>query len=136
VFEEKRGRRHTRIVGDKEADIGTSQNCSNPNQTRAASGDNGDVLPGVLAGLVFAVHHVVQMGDGFSQGLDTSGWPVLAAVQADVDGLGSGEAALDIVLYLGGSLAQICPFIGFLEKAMLSRSLGAPNDSGRGPSSI
>ena len=40
------------------------------------------------------------MGHGLPEGLDASGWAIFAAVVADIDGSGSGKAALDIILYL------------------------------------
>jgi hypothetical protein len=59
-----------------------------------------NILPGVLAGLALAMHLIVETGHSHAERLDTSGWAVLAARVADVDGLGSGKAALDIILYL------------------------------------
>lgn len=46
------------------------------------------------------MHLIIETGYSHPEGLDTSGWAVLAAGIADVDGLGSGKAALDIILYL------------------------------------
>jgi hypothetical protein len=70
------------------------------------------------------------MGDGLAQGLDAGGRAVLAAARADVDVGGTGEAALDVVLDLGGALAQVGPLVGLLEEAILGGALSAPDDAG------
>jgi hypothetical protein len=90
----------TSVVRNEEANIGIVQHGGNADETSAAAGDNGDVLPGVLAGLPLAVHLVVQMGHSLAQGFDAGGRAVLAAVRADVDVGGAGKAALDVVLDL------------------------------------
>jgi hypothetical protein len=90
----------TSVVGNEEANVGIVQDGGNADETSAAAGDNGDVLPGVLAGLPLAVHLVVEMGHGLTQGLDAGGRAVLAAAGAVVNVGGAGKAALDVVLDL------------------------------------
>ncbi len=152
----------TCVVGDEEADVGIVQDSGDADQPGTSTGDNGDVLPGVLTRLVLAVHVVVQAGHGLSQGLDTGGWAILAAVDADVDGLGPREAALDIVLdlyqeaiasiiatksvvcgrggppvtYLRGTLTQICPLLGLFKETIFTSTLAAPDYTGRSTARI
>lgn len=76
------------------------------------------------------MHVVVELGDSFSQGLDTRCGTVLSAGHGDVDGLGSGEASLDVILNLRGTLTEVGPEVGFLEVAILGGSLCAPDDTG------
>jgi len=91
---------HTRIVGDKEPNICIVQHGSDTNEPRTSTRHNGDVLPRVLARLALAVHLIVQMSHGLPQGLDSCRGAVLTAVDADVECLGTGEAAFYFVVYL------------------------------------
>lgn len=99
------------------------------------------------------MHLVVQAGDGLSQGLDAGGGAVLAAGSADVEGRGAVEAALDVILNLGGALclpgsalhedsqftrdrheahtAEVGPLVLLLKEAKLSGALGAPHHARR-----
>ncbi len=95
------GIKPTCIIRDKKPDIGVIQHRSNPDQAGTASRNNGDVLPGVLAGLALAVHLVVQVRHRLAQRLDAGRGAVLAAGLADVDGRRAREAALDVVVDLG-----------------------------------
>ena len=73
---------------------------------------------------------IVEVCDSFSQRSNTSGRAVLSTGDGDVDGLGALEAAGNIVLDLGSSLAQIRPGIRVLEEAVLGSTLSAPDDAG------
>jgi hypothetical protein len=79
---------------------------------------------------------VVHVGYSLSQWLDASGRAVLSSSGRDVDGAGSLEAALDIVLYLGSSLAKVGPLLGSLQEAIFGGTLSAPDDTSRGTSGI
>ncbi len=94
-------KQHTGIVRNKKAHVGIVQHGSNTDQSGAATRHNGDVLPRVLARLALTVHLVVQMGNRLAKRLDTSGGAILATVETDVDGLGSGEASFNFVFDLG-----------------------------------
>lgn len=96
------------VVGDEEADVGVVQNGGNPNETSTAAGDDGDVLPGVLAGFALAVHRVVEVGYGFTERLDSGSWAVFTAAKADVNGLGPGEAAFNVIFHFRGTLCWVC----------------------------
>jgi hypothetical protein len=72
------------------------------------------------------------VGDGLTQGLDAGRGAVLTRGRRDVNGAGAVEAALDVVLDLGGALAQVGPLLGLLEEAILAGALGTPDDTGRG----
>ena len=48
---------------------------------------------------------IVQSGDSCPERLDPSRGPVLAAIDANIDRVGALEAAFDIVLDFGSSLA-------------------------------
>ena len=114
----------TCVVGDEEADVGIVQDSGDADQPGTSTGDNGDVLPGVLTRLVLAVHVVVQAGHGLSQGLDTSGRAILAAADADVDGLGPREAALDIVLDLYREAIASITRHGGIDRVRKKRTVG------------
>lgn len=70
------------------------------------------------------------MCHGRAQRLDPGGWTVLPGSGGDGDRRRAGEASLDLVVGLGGTLAQIGPAGGVFCKAMLGGSLGAPDDAG------
>jgi hypothetical protein len=95
------GSKQTCIVGNEEADVSIVKNGSNTDETSTSTGDNGDILPGVLARQALSVHLVVQVGHCLSQWLDASSRAVFAAVDTDVDRLRAGKATLDVVLNLG-----------------------------------
>ena len=74
---------------------------------------------------------VVQIGNGFSQRLDTCSRSVLSPSHGDIDRLRAVEATLDIIVDFGSSLAQIGPLIGTVAEAVLIGTLGAPDYTGR-----
>lgn len=120
----------SRVIGQEETQIGIAQDGGNSNQTRTAARHNGHILPRVLAVLALAVHLIVQLGNGLSQGSNTGGWAVLSRGDRNVNGLGTLEAAGNVILDLGGSLTQVRPGVRIFEEAKLSGALGAPDDSG------
>lgn len=79
---------------------------------------------------------VVQVGNGLPQRLDAGRGAVLAAGYGDVERLRPREAALDLVVDLGGALAQIRPQLGLVEETKLGRTLRAPDDARRGTRGI
>lgn len=91
---------YTCVVGNEEADIGIVQDSSDTDQAGTAARHNGNIFPGVLAGLALTMHLVVQTSDRLSQGLDASGGAVLTAADADVDGRGPAEAPGNVVFDL------------------------------------
>lgn len=125
-----------RVIGQEEAEIRCTQHGGNANQTGTATGHNGDILPGILAGLVLAMVLVVQVGYGLAQGLDAGGGAVLAGSHGDVNGVGPGEAAGNVVLNLRGALAEVGPLVGVLGEAVLAGALGAPDDTSRGAAGV
>ena len=98
--------KRTRVVGNEEADVGVVENGGDTDEAGTPSGDDGDVLPGVLARLALAVHLVVQMGHSLPQGLDARGWAIFTARRGDVDVGGPRKAAWDVVVGLGGALCR------------------------------
>lgn len=124
------------VVGKEERQVRAAEDSGDTNETSTATGNDGDVLPGVQAVLALAVHLVVEVGDGFAQRLDTGGGAVLSGGHGHVDGLGPLEAAGDVVLDLGGALAKVGPGIGLLEEAILGGALSAPDDTGGGSAGI
>jgi hypothetical protein len=98
-----------RVVWQEERQVRVTQDGSNTDQTSTTTGDNGNVLPSILALFSLSVGLVVELGNSLSQRLDTSCRAVLTASHGDVDGLGTREAALDIVLDFGGTLAKVGP---------------------------
>lgn len=79
---------------------------------------------------------VVQVRDRFSQGPDAGGGCVLAGGHGDVDCGGPLEATGNLILDLGGALAQVCPGIGVLEEAVLGGALCAPDYTGGGAAGV
>ena len=126
----------SRVVGNKEADVGIVKHSGDTDQTGTATRDNGDVLPGVLAVFTLAVHLVVHVGDSLTEGLDTGSGAVLPGGHGDVDGLRALKAALNVVFNLGSALAQVGPELRLFQEAILSSSLGAPDDASRGTSGV
>ena len=94
----------TCVVGNEEADVGVVENGGDTDEAGTPSGNDGDVLPGVLARFALAVHLVVQMGNSVPQGLDARGRAIFTARRGDVDVGGPGKAAWNVVVGLGGAL--------------------------------
>lgn len=82
------------------------------------------------------MHFVVQLGNGLSQGSDAGCRAIFSGSHGDVDGLGPLEAAGDVILDLGGALAQVCPDLGLVEKAIFGGALGAPDNASRGAARV
>lgn len=70
---------------------------------------------------------IVQTSHGSTQRFDTGGRPVLPRRRGDRNGGRTGEAALDLIVSLGGALAQIGPARGILGVTVLGGSLRAPD---------
>lgn len=70
---------------------------------------------------------IVQIGNGNSQGLDTSSWSILTSGYGHFNRLGAVKAALDIIVNLGGALTEVCPAIRGVGETMFVCSFGAPN---------
>lgn len=120
-----------RVVRDEEANVGIAEHGRDADQAGTATRDDAHVLPGVLAGLALAVVLVVELGNGLAKRLDATSRSILAAVDRDVNGLGLGEGVWDLVVDLGGTLAQVGPVLRRLLEAALAGTLGAPDDAGR-----
>lgn len=125
-----------RVVGQEETQIRVAQHGSDANQASSATGDDGHILPRVQAVLALAMHLVVQLGDGLSQGPDAGRGAVFSGGDGYVDRLGPLEAPRNIILDLGGALAQVGPGVGLLEEAILGGAFGAPDDAGRGAARV
>ena len=52
---------------------------------------------------------VVEVGNSLSQRFDTRSWTILATGQADIDRLGTLEAALNLIVDFWSTLAQVGP---------------------------
>lgn len=74
---------------------------------------------------------IVELGNSFSQGLDTGRGAVLSGRNANVDCLGSLEATGNFVLDFRGALAKIGPRIRLIHEAILVGSLSTPDDTSR-----
>lgn len=62
---------------------------------------------------------VVKIGDSFTKRLDASGRTVFTSIERNINGLWPLETALNVIVDLWGSLAQIGPFLRFVEVAVL-----------------
>ena len=125
-----------RVIGQEETEVRVTQDGCDSDETSTTTGNNSNVLPGVLAVLALTMHLIVELGNSFSQGLDTGGGTVLSAGHGDVDGGRAGEAAFNLIFNLGSTLAKVGPLLGLLEEAILGGTLSAPNDTGRGTAGI
>ena len=105
VLEQSQHLRVGRVIGDREGQVRVTQDGRNTDQSRATTGHNTHVLPGVLALLALAIVLIVQTGDGRPQRLDTGGRAIFPRSGGDGDGGRAGETALDLVVGLGGTLA-------------------------------
>jgi hypothetical protein len=81
------------------------------------------ILPGVLALPPLAVMLVVQPRNGLSQRLDTGRRTVLSPMTCNVYRLRPLEAALNLVVDLRRTLAEVGPGVGVLEVAVLVGAL-------------
>jgi hypothetical protein len=136
VLEQRQHLRIRRVIGDREGKIRIAQNSSNSDQTCSSTRNNANILPSVLTLLPLAIMLIVQTCNGSTQRLDTGGRAVLPSSGGDRDRCRTGEAALDLVISLGGALAEIGPAGGILGVAVLGGSLCAPDYTGRGTGSI
>lgn len=90
----------TSIIRDEEANVGIVQDSCDTDEASTSTGDNGDILPSILARFSLAVHLIVQVGNRLPERLDASCRAIFAAVDADIDGLRARETSFDIILYL------------------------------------
>lgn len=125
-----------RVIGNEEANIGVVQHSSDTDQASSTTGDDGNVLPAILAVLALTVHRVVHGSHSFTQGLDTGRGAVLSSSYGDVDGRRTLEAALDVILDLGSTLTKVGPEVRLLQEAILGCSLSAPDHTSGGTSRI
>jgi hypothetical protein len=79
---------------------------------------------------------VVEIRHCRPQALYTSCRSILSSCHCNIDLLGTFKRALDIILNLGRTLSQVCPFLGLLSEAMLVCTFRTPNDAGGGTSGI
>jgi hypothetical protein len=79
---------------------------------------------------------IIQVGNGLAQGLYASSGAVFSGGHGDINGVGPGEAASNVVLYLGSALAQISPFVWVFQEAVLAGALSAPDDTRRGTAGV
>jgi hypothetical protein len=124
------------VIWNEKSKVGIVEHGSNSDQTSATTWHNADVLPSVLTRLSLSVVHVVQVRDRLSQGSDTSSWAVLSTGAGDVNGLGTLERALDIIVDFGSTLTEVGPGGWILEETMLHGSFGTPDNTSRGTSGI
>lgn len=82
------------------------------------------------------MHLIVQVSHRLPQGPDASRGAILTGRNGEGDGLGTLEAALDVVLDFGGALAEVGPRLWVLEEAVLGGALGAPDDAGGGAGGV
>ena len=119
----------SRVIWDVKTEVCIIEHARDADQSCTPSWHDGDVLPSILAVLALTVLGVVEIGDGFPQRLNARGGAVLPAVDGDVEGGGAVEAALDIVVHLGGALAQVGPLAGVIAESELVGAFGAPDHS-------
>ena len=124
------------VVWDEEAQVCIVQYSGNSNKASSATRHNGNILPGILALLSFAVLMIVEIGHGFSQWLDTCGWSILSSTHGNINRLGAVEATLDVIVNLWSSLTQVGPVVGTIAEAVLVGTLCAPDYASRGSGGI
>ena len=79
---------------------------------------------------------IVELGNSCTQRFDTRSRTIFTSGERNVDLLGAFEAALDVVVYLGRTLAEIGPLSRIILEAMLVCTLGTPYDTSRGSGRI
>lgn len=126
----------SRIIRNEETQVCIVQHGGNADQASSPSGHNGYILPRIFALLALAVMYIVEIGHRHPQWLDTCRWAIFSATHGNVNLRGAMEAALDLIVDLGGSLAQVRPFVGLVGEAILDRPLGTPHHAGRGSGGI
>jgi hypothetical protein len=124
------------VIRDEESKVSVSEHGSDTDETRAATRDNADVLPGVLACLALAVVLVVKVGNGISERLDTCCRAILTSRHGDVDVSRTIEATFDVIVDLRCSLAQVGPRRGILKVTMFVSTLSGPDYASTGARGI
>jgi len=119
------------VIRNEEAQVGVSQHSSNANQACSSSRNNAHIFPGVLRVLSLSVILIVQVRNGSSKRFDPGSGTIFTTVQGQRDGGRPSEAALNLVVDFGRTLAQIGPRIGTVLKAMLGGLLRTPGEMGR-----
>jgi len=114
------------VVGDEKSEVGIVKNSGNPDQARPSARHNTHVLPRILGVFALAVILIVEVCDSGSEGLDSCRGTVLATVHGHRDGRGSLEAAFDVIVDFGRTLAKIGPFLGAVVEAVLGGLFGCP----------
>ena len=120
-----------RVIWDEEAQVSVSKDSRNSDQASSSSWDNAHVLPSILRGFSFTMMLIIELGNSLTQRLDTSSGAILASSHGNIDSLWPLKATLDFVVYLWGSLSEIGPRRRIISKAMLIRSLCAPDHTCR-----
>jgi hypothetical protein len=119
VLEERQHLVVRRVIRNEESQVAIAQDSRNTDQPRTPTRHNAHVLPCVQALSPLAVVFVVQLRDCLAQRSDTGGGTVFSAVGADINLFWALEAALYTVVHLGRTLAQVGPFFGLVEEAVL-----------------
>lgn len=79
---------------------------------------------------------IVQPGNGSTQRLDSGRGTVFSGGGIDGDRGRTGEASLDLIVDLWGTLAQVCPGRWVVLEAVLIGTLSTPDDTGGGTRSV
>jgi hypothetical protein len=114
------------LTRDEESQVTVAQHRSYTDQTRATTRHDAHVLPCILRLPPLAMMLVVQLRNCFTERLNTSRGAVLATMARNVHLLGSLEAALDLIVDLRRTLAQVRPCIRLVEVAVLVSTFGGP----------
>jgi hypothetical protein len=75
---------------------------------------------------------IVEVRYGRAERLDTGRRSILTAGVADIDASGADEAAVNLVLDLGSTLAQVGPGVRIVGVTALVGALRCPDDTRRG----
>ena len=79
---------------------------------------------------------IVELGNSCTQGFDPGSRAIFSSRQRDINLLGAFEAAFDVVVHLGRTLAEIGPLSGIILEAMLVCAFGTPDDACRGSGGV
>lgn len=79
---------------------------------------------------------IVEARDSSTQRLDTGRGAVLSCGGGDGDGTRAGETSGDIVVCVGGTLAQVGPLVRVLQVAVFAGALCTPDDTRRGTGGV
>jgi hypothetical protein len=82
-----------------------TKDSSDTNEAGTTTRNDANILPRVLAVLVLAMVVIVEFGDSFAKGSDTSSRPIFTRVDGNVKSVGSLKTSLYVIFNFWSALA-------------------------------